>query len=92
MEKAPTERFRPLDWSMVQLRPTLRSLRQQRGLKLGEVAEKLEVSLTLLHFIEHGKRTLSQARAEKMAEIYGVEPEIVWALYENAIGLLESLD
>jgi len=56
------------------MRLRIKQLREERGLKQEEVAEKLGLHLTNYNKLENGKTELTTSRMEELAAIFGVDP------------------
>ena len=59
-------------------KPTLRSLRISQGLSRPQVADWMELSLPGYSAIERGDTPLSELRAQQLAELYGLETNVIY--------------
>ena len=76
---------------MIQLGSTIRTLREDRGLKQSELAEKADVSVSFLCHIENDKREPSPALARKLAKALSVPIEVlVWGALNTPPNLSEE--
>lgn len=63
----------------------LRRLRQARGLKSTEVAERLMVSQPKISHLENGRRAISPRDVRDLCAMYGVtDPQVIDSLMEMA--------
>lgn len=53
----------------------LRHLREDRGLKQSELAERLEISPSYLNQLEHDRRPLTVAVLMRLTEAFGIDPQ-----------------
>lgn len=60
---------------------TLPDLRYARGYSLTQVAERLDLSRSMVHRLENGTRRLSLDTAARLANIYGVSIEDIYNLH-----------
>ena len=59
----------------------LEQLRTLHGMTLEDVATKMDISKSYMHYLEKGQRRLYTENAEKMAKIYNVDVGIILKLY-----------
>lgn len=64
---------------------SLKSFRENQGLKQFEAAEKLGITNDYLSMIENGKRSPSNKLTFRMAELYGVKPEDIFLTANRTI-------
>lgn len=55
----------------------LKNLRQQKGLTLEQLAEKVGSSLRMLQYLEAGERQLTERWIKKLAAALGVDPSAI---------------
>lgn len=60
------------------MKPTLKLLRVNKGLNQNELGEKIGVSQTTISAWEQGKSKPSARNIYKLAEIYAVEPTVIF--------------
>lgn len=61
---------------IIQEENTLKKIRKLYGYTQGYLAVKLGVTVERIEKMENGKHKISEKRAEKLAEIFGVKPEM----------------
>ena len=61
-----------------QMKPTLKLLRVNKGFNQNELGEKIGVSQTTISAWEQGKSKPSARNIYKLAEIYAVEPTVIF--------------
>jgi transcriptional regulator with XRE-family HTH domain len=62
------------DTEQVRIGETLRALRLARGVRIGELAKKLDISHAYLSNIEHGRRPLTAQLLPRVADLLAVRP------------------
>lgn len=60
------------DPEMVRIGATLRAMREDKGFKLGEFANELEISYTYLSNIEAGRKRLTPQLLNRAVKVLGV--------------------
>ena len=60
----------------------LRMLRHSRGISPKDAADRMEISLPLLHHYENGNRKLSEVRVKPASRLYKVSMEVITVLAE----------
>lgn len=60
------------------MKPTLKLLRVNKGFNQNELGEKIGVSQTTISAWEQGKSKPSAKNIYKLAEIYAVEPTVIF--------------
>ncbi|GET06788.1 hypothetical protein SY212_18180 [Ligilactobacillus agilis] len=60
------------------MKPTLKLLRVNKGFNQNELGEKIGVSQTTISAWEQGKSKPSARNIYKLAEIYAVEPTVIF--------------
>lgn len=65
---------RPSDTEQLRIGATLRALREARGVRVGELAKKLQISHAYLSNIEAGRKSLTPQLTVRVAELLDVRP------------------